>query len=171
LILSLGFSLRVETWGLARNGLDMTILAAGTCMVIAAVAQTKWRSPQFMNPLLILGQRSYEVYLTHMFVVFGLFQIFVLAGKPMRAVPALFIAVVLIAAVLGEAVARFYSEPMNHFLRERWGGGANKLGSVIEPTGAAHTRREGQGSADLAHKGHDQEVRKIRGPDRTFPEL
>jgi peptidoglycan/LPS O-acetylase OafA/YrhL len=121
LILILGFSIRVATWGLAGNGLNMTILAVGACMVIAAVAQAKWRSPRFMSPLLNLGQRSYEVYLTHMFVVFGLFQLFVLAGKPMVAVPALFVIVVLVAALLGEIVARFYSEPMNQFIRERWG--------------------------------------------------
>jgi peptidoglycan/LPS O-acetylase OafA/YrhL len=121
LILILGFSIRVATWGLAGNGLNITILAVGTCMIIATVAQAKWRSPRFMSPLLNLGQRSYEVYLTHMFVVFGLFQLFVRAGKPMVAVPALFVIVVLVAALLGEIVARFYSEPMNQFIREQWG--------------------------------------------------
>ena len=136
LILILGFSIRVEAWGLARSGLDMTILAIGTCMVIAAVTQAKWRSPRFMKPLLNLGQRSYEVYLTHMFVVFGLFQMFVLAGKPISALPVLFLLVVFIAAFLGEVVARFYSEPMNQWIREHysrpWGRIPNKLDSVAE---------------------------------------
>jgi peptidoglycan/LPS O-acetylase OafA/YrhL len=135
LILILGFSIRVEAWGLARSGLDMTILAVGTCMVIAVVTQTKWRSPQFMKPLLNLGQRSYEVYLTHMFIVFGLFQLFVLAGKPMSAVPALFLAVIFLAGLLGEVVARFYSEPMNQFMRQRYSqpeGDAPHLQSLVE---------------------------------------
>jgi len=48
----------------------------------------------------------------------------------MKAVPAVFIAVILIAALLGELVARFYSEPMNRWLRKRWGDGPEKLGSV-----------------------------------------
>ena len=135
LILILGFSIRVEAWGLARSGLDMTMLAVGTCMVIAVVTQTKWRSPQFMKPLLNLGQRSYEVYLTHMFIVFGLFQLFVLAGKPMSAVPALFLAVIFLAGLLGEMVARFYSEPMNQFIRQRYSqpeGDAPHLQSLVE---------------------------------------
>lgn len=127
LIFSLGFSLRAEAWGLDRHGLDMTILAVGACMVIATVAQTRWKSPRAMNPLLKLGQRSYEVYLTHMFVVFGLFQLFVVAGKPMSAVLALFIVVVVVAGLLGKVVARFYSEPMNRLIRERWGAIANPL--------------------------------------------
>ncbi len=132
LVFSLGFSIRAYTWGLGRNGLNMTILAVGTCMVIAAAAQTKWRSPLVLSPLLKLGQRSYEVYLTHMFVVFGFFYLFVVAGKPMKAVPALFIAVILISGLLGELVARFYSDPMNRWLRNRWGYEPKRLGSVIE---------------------------------------
>ena len=35
------FSITAYRWGLDRNGLDMTILAFGTCLVIAAVAQTQ----------------------------------------------------------------------------------------------------------------------------------
>jgi len=130
LIFSLCFSIRANSWGLDRNGLNMTILASGTCMVITAAAQTEWRSARFFSPFLLLGKRSYEVYLTHMFVVFGLFNFFVMVGKPMKAVPALFIAVILLAAILGELVARFYSEPMNRWLRKRWGDGPERLGSV-----------------------------------------
>ena len=78
---SLFFSIRAETWGLARTGLDMTIVAVGACMVIATSAQTNWKGPRVMRPLLKLGQRSYEVYLSHMFIVFGLFQLFILDGK------------------------------------------------------------------------------------------
>jgi peptidoglycan/LPS O-acetylase OafA/YrhL len=132
LIFSLGFSIQANTWGLGRNGLNMTILALGTCMVITVAAQTKWRSPHALAPFLMLGQRSYEVYLTHMFVVFGLFHLFLMVGKPMRAVPGLFITCILLAGLLGELVARFYSEPMNHWLRNRWGEDAKRLGSVIE---------------------------------------
>jgi len=132
LIFILCFSIQANSLGLARSGLDMTILALGTCMVITAAAQTAWRSPRVLAPFLLLGQRSYEVYLTHMFVVFGLFHFFLIAGKPMWTVPFLFITVILIAAVLGELVARFYSEPMNRWLRKRWGDGPERLGSVVD---------------------------------------
>ena len=131
-IFILGFSISANAWGLSRSGLDMTILALGTCMIISVSAQTKWRSPRFSAPFLMLGQRSYEVYLTHMFVVFGLFHLFLMAGKPMRAVPAFFIATILLAGLLGELLARFYSEPMNRWFRNRWGEGPKRLGSVIE---------------------------------------
>jgi len=132
LIFNLCFSIRAESWELGRYGLNFTVLALATCMVIAAAAQTKWRSPRVFTPFLLLGHRSYEVYLTHMFVVFGFFHLFLLAGKPMWAVPLLFLTVILLASVLGELVARFYSEPMNRWLRKRWGDGPERLGSVVE---------------------------------------
>ncbi len=69
-----------------------------------------------------------------MFVVFGIFSIFVMAGKPMRGAPLIFIPVILASASLGELAAGFYSEPMNRWLCARWGTGAKKLGSVIEPS-------------------------------------
>jgi peptidoglycan/LPS O-acetylase OafA/YrhL len=134
LIFSLGFSIRADAWGLGRSGLDMTILAIGTCMVVAWAEQTGWRSPRVIFPLLKLGRLSYEVYLTHMFVVFALFGLFVAAGKPLPGVPILFVATILIAGLLGELVARFYSEPVNRRLRKYWGDGPKKLGSVIDAT-------------------------------------
>jgi peptidoglycan/LPS O-acetylase OafA/YrhL len=137
LIFNLCFSIRAYSLELGRYGLNFTILALATCMVIAAAAQTKWRSPRVFTPFLLLGHRSYEIYLTHMFVVFGFFHLFLFAGKPMGAVPVLFISVILFAGVLGELVARFYSEPMNRWLRKRWGDGPEKLGSVIEAEGVS----------------------------------
>lgn len=123
-IFSICFSMQAETLGLDRTGLEMTVIAIGTCMIVVPAAKTQWRSPRILLPLLNLGRRSYEVYLTHMFVVFAFFGIFVASGKSTEAVPALFVAVILVAALLGDAVARYYSEPMNRNLRKR-------LGSVV----------------------------------------
>lgn len=114
LIFTLCFSRTTNRLG----GFSMTVLALGTCLIIAASAQTHWTSPRILRPLLDLGQRSYEVYLIHMFVVFAFFELFLAAGKPMKAVPAFFIATIVASGFLGEAVARFYSEPMNQTLRK-----------------------------------------------------
>lgn len=100
-----------------RTGLDMTMLGIGTCMFIAATAQTEWKSPRVFAPLLRIGKYSYEVYLTHMFVVFGFLGLFLEAGKSMWLVPVLFATTILVAGALGAAVSRFYSEPMNRDLR------------------------------------------------------
>jgi peptidoglycan/LPS O-acetylase OafA/YrhL len=130
LCLVLGFSSQPFMFGLGSKGIDETILAVGTCMVIIVAAQTRWKSPRVLGPLLRLGQRSYEVYLTHMFVVFAFFNVFVSMEEPMTLVPILFVSTVIVATLLGDAVANLYSEPMNRLLRERWGEA--KLGSAIK---------------------------------------
>ena len=117
---------------IGRSGLDMTTIALGTCMVIIAAAQTQWRCPRFLVPLFRLGQCSYEVYLTHMFVVFALFAIFVKYGSPIWSVPLLFVVTVVVAAAAGDIVARFFSEPVNRMLRERWGDGGGQMGSATD---------------------------------------
>jgi peptidoglycan/LPS O-acetylase OafA/YrhL len=116
----IGGSTLAHSWGLARSGLDMTLIALGTCLIVIAAASTRWRGPRLLAPLLTLGRHSYEIYLTHMFVVFALFDVYVTAGKPPYSTPLLFVGVLLLAAILGAAVARVYSEPMNRLLRRRW---------------------------------------------------
>jgi len=131
LILSILVGLRLTYVPLiAKSGLDMTVIALGTCMVMIAAAQTQWKGPRLLAPLLRLGQCSYEVYLTHMFVVFAFFAIFVKYGNPMWSIPLLFVATVVVAAAAGDIVARFFSEPLNRILRERWSHGSRQLGSV-----------------------------------------
>jgi peptidoglycan/LPS O-acetylase OafA/YrhL len=130
LVLILGFAPLRLLHGIDRMGLEETILAIGTCLVVIAATETQWKSPLLLRPLAKLGQRSYEVYLTHMFVVFAFFDLFVTIGKPLWAVPVLLIATVVAAALIAEGVASLYSEPMNRKLRSRWR--ENRLGSAVQ---------------------------------------
>lgn len=137
--LSLIFSRQTYGDWLGRVGLNMTVLGIGTCMTIAVAAQTRWRSPRILSPLLSIGRYSYEIYLTHMFIVFGLFGLFLDAGKPMRLVPVFFILTIVLSGLLGAAVARLYSDPMNRYLRSFSGFVREKLEptvtSVANPAG------------------------------------
>jgi peptidoglycan/LPS O-acetylase OafA/YrhL len=119
MLLCLGCSTEAWKHALEHVGLYMTLLAIGTCMVITAAAQSGWKSPLLLRPLAFVGERSYEVYLTHMFVVFAYFDWFLAAGKPMSAIPWFFVATVLTSALLGAVVARWYSEPLNGLIRRR----------------------------------------------------
>jgi len=117
---------------LGSTGLNMTVLGIGTALFIAATTQTQWRSPRLLSPLLRIGQYSYEVYLTHMFVVWTFFVLFLKAGSPMRLVPALFLIIILVAGLLGFLISRYYSEPLNRNLRNHFHDGPSTLGSALE---------------------------------------
>jgi peptidoglycan/LPS O-acetylase OafA/YrhL len=131
IVFIIGFSMLAKKYELVQTGLDMTLVALGTCLVLATVAQGSRPLPMMARPLMWLGRRSYEIYLTHMFIVIGLFVLFTRLGAPSIGVPALFVATVLMAGLLGEFVARFYSEPMNRRLRRRWGEVPRRWGTII----------------------------------------
>lgn len=131
LIFCLGFSLRGFEWGLGRTGLSFTLLGVGVCLVITAASQSSWRSPKLLFPLLAIGRKSYEVYLTHMFAVLALFAAFVHLGKPMQAVPLLFLLAIGTAGLLGWVVSVIYTEPMNRLVRKRTGTDRPLLGGAV----------------------------------------
>ena len=134
LIFCLGFSFTSFNRLLERAGLDMSLLAVGTCLIIVAAEQTRWNASWVLNPILNLGRRSYEIYLTHMFIVFISLDLFLTAGKPMIGVPIFFLAVILAGAAMGELIARYYSEPMNRALRHSLGKRYSSLQSVVQKT-------------------------------------
>ena len=127
---SLIFSWQAYRGWLGKTGLNFTLLGVGTCMFIAATTQTQWRSPRMLAPLVRMGRYSYEIYLTHMFVVFLFFDLFLHAGKRMGGVPGLFACVILFAGLSGAGVANLYSEPANRFLRSKSG---NPVASDRQP--------------------------------------
>jgi peptidoglycan/LPS O-acetylase OafA/YrhL len=112
--------IQMQRMGIEKLGLGMSLIGLATVMVCAAAAQSDWRFRRWMQPLLSYGRHSYEIYLTHMFVVFALFDWFVRAGKPMAWVAPLFVATIILAGLLGALVARYLSEPANRALRGRF---------------------------------------------------
>ena len=132
LIFCLAFSRTAYVWLPERTGLYMSMIGVGASMLIAVAAQTGWCSPRGFLPLLLAGRRSYEIYLTHMFVVIAMAAGFVAVGSAMWAVPVFFIGVLIIGGLLGEVVARFYSDPINRGLRARWNDDARRMGTVVE---------------------------------------
>lgn len=133
--LSLVFSWQMDRTWLGRAGLHMTVIGIGTCTFIVATTQMQWKAPHVVRPLLSIGQYSYEVYLTHMFIVYGFFSLFLDAGKAMRLVPVFFAATILMSGLLGAAVANLYSEPINRILRAKLGSIRKSQSSTYESGG------------------------------------
>jgi peptidoglycan/LPS O-acetylase OafA/YrhL len=99
---------------LGRSGTDDTALSLATCMVILGSVLRTRPGRAWLAPVRWFGRHSYEVYLTHEFGVW-LTMLYALVH---RGSPLLWIAAELaVAAVVGAAVARWYSEPMNRWLR------------------------------------------------------
>lgn len=98
---------------IGRQGLDGTLLALGTCAIIlGTLGRPGFRATA---PLRWLGRHSYEVYLTHEFVVVPGCGAW-LCWQPAPLWPWMLLLVALSAA-LGALVARFFSEPLNRRLR------------------------------------------------------
>ncbi|HEX5122127.1 MAG TPA: acyltransferase, partial [Rhodanobacteraceae bacterium] len=79
MLLVIAFRSTTNAIGLVSTGLYITVLEAGTALVLLAIASgvgERWSARGFFGPLGFVGRRSYEIYLTHMFVVFSTVAVF-----------------------------------------------------------------------------------------------
>ena len=98
-----------------RSGVDGTVLALGACMVMTGSVVRGRAGRLWTAPIRWFGRHSYEVYLTHEFVVVWGTMLYVkLQRGPLQL---WFLAILLVTAPLGWAVGRYFSEPMNRRLR------------------------------------------------------
>jgi peptidoglycan/LPS O-acetylase OafA/YrhL len=102
---------------LYQVGLDFTVLALGTCLVMFAVAQEQKEGRWSTGLVRWFGKRSYEIYLTHGFIMMWGIQAYLTLGLSQAWGWPWYLIMFLVSAVLGWAGARWYSEPMNRWLR------------------------------------------------------
>jgi peptidoglycan/LPS O-acetylase OafA/YrhL len=98
-----------------RSGIDGTILALGTCLVMIATVLRGTTGGPLTAPIRWLGRKSYEVYLTHEFVV--VWGTMLYAGLHRGALPLWLTGIALFSVLPGAVVARYFSEPLNARLR------------------------------------------------------
>jgi peptidoglycan/LPS O-acetylase OafA/YrhL len=116
--------------GFYKLGLDVTVLEMGTALLLIALQQnferaagtpSRSRSGSLLFTKQILqwfGRSSYEVYLTHMLVVWPMVMLFFHFHLSLEMAPLWFVAATALAGLAGYGVARFYSEPVNRRLRK-----------------------------------------------------
>jgi peptidoglycan/LPS O-acetylase OafA/YrhL len=104
---------------IGRTGLDGSILPLGACLVMLASVLLHQKGSIFTAPIRWFGRHSYEVYMTHEFLVILGVQLFLKLNAQHHAGPLLlwFAGILLLTAPLGWLVARFFSEPLNRRLR------------------------------------------------------
>jgi peptidoglycan/LPS O-acetylase OafA/YrhL len=117
---------------IGRSGLDSTILALGTGLVMIASVVRGRIGGRLAAPIRWFGRHSYEVYLTHEFpVVWGTILYTKLHRGPL---PLWFAAIALLSAPLGALAARYFTEPLNRRLR---GTRPGKAGAAPSSAGNA----------------------------------
>nr|WP_253260811.1 hypothetical protein [Rhodanobacter glycinis] len=109
-------------WPLLGNGIFLVLTFSTMCLLIGL----QWchaMNPPHPRPgwgwgwLHSMGRHSYEIYLTHMFVVFSGVALFKSLGASMRWGMLWYVPMVLLCWLLGIAVARYFSVPCDRALR------------------------------------------------------
>lgn len=110
------FRRQVYQLGLTDLGLNITIFEFSCALLILTLKET---SSKWSYILRWFGRHSYEIYLTHMFFVTGFSLLIFNAEKSTFFIVFLYLLTVVLSGCLGQIIANFFSEPMNHWLRKR----------------------------------------------------
>lgn len=123
-------------WPLLGNGCILLLTAATAALVLAF----HWRAEAGAFPALpgtawlqSFGRLSYEIYLTHMFVVWPVVRAFRALGGGLRWGILWYVPAVALSWLLGWVVARHLSQPAERVLRHRWGRSGRGLETVDVP--------------------------------------
>lgn len=105
--------------GLARFGLNVTALEAGVAMMLVTLGNGVGNATLSLGTrwVRVIGRSSYEIYLVHMLVVLGLMGLFKRLQPATSMIPLWYLAMFLLSVLIGLAISRYYSEPLNRLLR------------------------------------------------------
>lgn len=104
-------------WHAVHEGYLLVLIGGAVCLILAApeggraLPGTAW--------LRSMGQASYEIYLTHMFVVFSLVGVARMTGTDTARGWLWYLPAIGLCWLLGWLVSRYLSEPANRALRSR----------------------------------------------------
>lgn len=111
-----------QLWKLFANGTILLLTFSALCMVLAFHWSAAMGAPARMigmGWLCAYGRLSYEIYLTHMFVVIAMLNIFSAVSASMRWGILWYVPTIAACWVLGWAVAKFFSTPCDKAMRRR----------------------------------------------------
>ncbi|MGA7106903.1 MAG: acyltransferase [Terracidiphilus sp.] len=109
-------------WPLLGNGTMLLLTFSGACLVLGfywqSILSPRWTLPRTAW-LQSFGRLSYEIYLTHMFIVLTLVRIFRSTGASLWWGILWYPPTLALAWVLGWLVAKFFSAPSERVMRDR----------------------------------------------------
>jgi peptidoglycan/LPS O-acetylase OafA/YrhL len=106
--------------GLVSTGLYISLLEFGVALILIALANGVGDAHLLKGTagLQAVGRCSYEIYLTHMFVVFAFVAVFKLIDPQWQIYWAWYAAMAIASIALGYVVSQYFSEPANRALRK-----------------------------------------------------
>lgn len=113
------FRTQVSHLGLYKFGVDASVLGFGTCLLLICYTQANQPGGRIAAPIRWFGRNSYEVYLTHIMVVFAVLPFALRFDPSGKFAPLTYAAVLVGSGFLGALIARFFSEPLNRRLRAK----------------------------------------------------
>ncbi|MGN6280797.1 acyltransferase family protein [Frateuria sp.] len=106
-------------WPLLHEGV-MLLLTGSTLVLLLAFRGAPPRVPRGLRWLCSWGRLSYEIYLSHMFVVFVLVRLFRWSGADARSGYLWYVPAFVACWGFGLLIARCWSMPCDRWLRDRW---------------------------------------------------
>ena len=107
-------------WHLLHDGYMLVLTWSALCLVLATTqrrARGGWASMRGLSWIRSFGRLSYEIYLTHMFVVYAIVRLFKASGSDIALGYLWYVPALLVSWLLGMLVARFVSIPSDRALR------------------------------------------------------
>ena len=98
----------------ARTALDDSSVRSGGAALFSKLANALARSTSFLR---WFGRNSYEVYLTHMLVVWPMVGLFFHFHQSVNVAVLWFLGITALTGVTGHVLAHYYSDPLNRRLR------------------------------------------------------
>jgi len=95
-------------------------LGVGMLLIVSVRQKTKGFVRTLTSPLRIYGKLSYEIYLSHSFIVLTGVSLYRKYQVNHDYAPIWLIGIVVLSGVLGHIVEKYFSSPANAFIRKRW---------------------------------------------------
>lgn len=109
--------------GISKIGLNFTMLSAGTVLLLVSwwhdASCGRNKRIKGLSFIAGMGKHSYEIYLSHMFIVLGGVSIFESFNNSNDSnIYILYASVIILACIAGKLIARFYTDPLNNCIRK-----------------------------------------------------
>jgi len=111
-----------QMWHLLRDGYMLLLALSALCLLLACEQRQRrgdWRPWRVLDWLRSWGRLSYEIYLSHMFVVFAVVRLFKFAGGDLRSGFLWYLLALPLCWLLGALVERWLSLPCERWLSAR----------------------------------------------------